>query len=193
MHTSRWRFSLPGIVIIAAVVGAVVWDFRRSGWLAYSFGLCVAGSLFALAIVNRPRFSIGSLGGAGTGACQWFVNCYLDFTGLSICNRSPLTEALAGAIFGALIGLLMVGAVRLVPIIPRSTIKDWMIAIALLAVFLTEFVTIIRSPHEERLVIAGVIVFVGLPCLLVMGLREHRDNLPEMEPDHPTESVKVEP
>jgi hypothetical protein len=112
------------------------------------------------------------------------VNYYLrDYTGVTVgpVLPLPLTEALAGAIFGAVVGAMVVGAARLVVIIPRMTTRDWMLTIVLLAVLLMGLVTFIRSSFPERLVIAGVVVFVGLPCLLEMGLRRHHNASPDDE------------
>jgi hypothetical protein len=195
MRAFRWPFALLGIIFAVGVLAAVAWDFRRSGVAAYLCGPPVAGALVALAIVNRPRLSVGSLGGCGTGACQWFVNYYFrDYTGVTVgpVLPLPLTEALAGAIFGAVVGAMVVGAARLVVIIPRMTTRDWMLTIVLLAVLLTGLVTFIRSSFPERLVIAGVVAFVALPCLLAMGFRRHRNASPDDEQGFPA-SASGEP
>jgi hypothetical protein len=169
-------------MIAVAAVAVLAWGFHHQGFFALAWEAPLLGSSLGILLAReKQRRLAGSiLGGAVTGACVWFVNFffYKQYTYVSVfmMPKEPFTEAIGGAVGGALVGLLVAAGVASMPTAPaavaRFTVRDWMIMVAILALIVAGIICFFRPPSLGRLVMVGVAVFVGLPCLVVIGSRE---------------------
>jgi hypothetical protein len=174
MTTRRWMLAV-------AAAGVMTWGTHRDGFLALAWEAPLLGSSLGILVAReKQRRLAGSvLGGAVAGTCVWFVNFFLyqQYTGVTVfaMPNEPFTEAMGGALGGAVVGLLVAGIASIpaaLAAVARFTVRDWMIVVAISALILAGIICFIRSPFQERLVMVGVAVFVGLPCLVAIGWRE---------------------
>jgi hypothetical protein len=161
-------------MLAVAAVGVMTWYIRRDGFFALAWGVTLLGACLGMLVAREKRWRLtGSvLGGAVTSGCVWFINFffYQQYTFMTVfaMPREPFKEALGGAAGGAVVGLLVarVASLRGLPTaLVRFTVRDWMIAVAILALILAGLICFIRSPFVNGLVILGVAAFVNLPCL----------------------------
>jgi hypothetical protein len=172
-------------MLVVAAVGVLTWGVRRDGFIALAWEAPVVGACMGIFATRDTRWRIAAsvLGGALASGFVWFMNFFLyrqyTFVTVFVMPKEPFTEALAGALGGALVGLLVAGLAAL-PALPtalaRFMVRDWMVAIAILALSMAGFVCFIRSPVAERLVMAGIAALVGLVWLVatVTYRRRHR-------------------
>lgn len=108
MTTRRWMIAVAAVAVLA-------WGFHQYGFMALGWEAHLLGSSLGILLAReKQRRLAGSiLGGAVAGACFWFVNFffYKQYTYVTVFTmpNEPFTEAIGGAVGGALVGLFVAG------------------------------------------------------------------------------------
>jgi hypothetical protein len=106
MSTRRW-------MIVVAIVALGAWRVKQERFLALFWGITLLGSFLGIVVAggSRRRLLGSVLGAAIASACVWFANffVYQKYTFVTVFQapREPFTEAMAGAILGSFVGLVV--------------------------------------------------------------------------------------
>jgi hypothetical protein len=106
MTTRRWM-----VAVAIAALGA--WRVKQERFLALYWGVTLLGSFLGIVLAGgRRRRLLGSVQGAAiASACVWFANFFVyqryTFVTAFRAPKEPFTEAMAGAILGSFVGLVV--------------------------------------------------------------------------------------
>jgi hypothetical protein len=179
MTTRRW-------IIAVMVAGLGTWRVNQEGFLALSWEAPLVGSFLGIVAAGERRWRLpGSVFGAAiASACVWFVNFFLyqknTYVTMFAAPKEPFTEATAGAVLGAFVGLLLGVAAsvdyrRLLP----ATVRGHLLAVALLAMILFLITNLIWAEPLVRALIVVIVVAVGAPSLILTDLLKKRSGTRE--------------
>jgi hypothetical protein len=187
MRRPRVRLTARRLMpVIAATI--MVWDLCREGIYALIWEAPLLGALLAMGVARRRfRLGAGVTGGAVTGLCFFFVNWFFKgYTTISIMGPSgPIEEAVAGCIWGSMVGLLAGAAASIDCRRPRLrlTVRAMMIAVGLSAAILAGVVSLVRMAPGQRALMAVMAVLVGAPSLILIESRTTRIGPDDVETD----------